>query len=184
MQRWFLRLCDLGEVHRLTYPYIQQGKRMPDKLPVLMDAHREAAQRLVEANPGRPLLLVGKSLGSRVSVHIADAVGATAVIALGYPLVSNSRRRTLRDQALRDVRTPTLLIQGSRDEMTDLNLFIDLVADHPTRALRLRMVEDGDHSLECRKRPLRAEGRTQDDVDAEIQFDIQQFVDALQAPSA
>ena len=68
--------------------------------------------------------------------------------------------------------------------MTDLNLFIDLVADHPTRALRLRMVEDGDHSLECRKRPLRAEGRTQDDVDAEIQFDIQQFVDAVRAPSA
>ena len=47
---------------------------------------------------------------------------------------------------------------------------------------RLRMVEDGDHSLECRKRPLRKEGRTQDDVDAEIQFDIQRFVDAQLRP--
>jgi len=182
MQRWYLRLSDLGEVRRLTYPYIERGGRLPDKMPVLEAAHLEVASALAVSNPGRPLLLVGKSMGGRVSVRIADQLHATAVIALGYPLISSGRRKTVRDQALRDVRTPTLLVQGSRDKMTDLDRFLELVADHPTQALRLRMVEDGDHSLECRKRPLRKEGRTQDDVDAEIQFDIQRFVDAQLRP--
>ena len=176
MQRWFLRLCDIGEVHRLTYPYITQGKRLPDKLPKLIDAHEDKASELSLSHPGRPLILVGKSMGARVSVHIADKVHASAVIALGYPLISSGRRQTVRDQPLRDVRTPTLLVQGTRDKMTNMELFLDLVADHPTAALRLRVVEDGDHSLECRKLPLRAAGRTQDDVDAEIQLDVERFL--------
>lgn len=183
MQRWHLMLGDIGDIRCITYPYIKRGAKLPDKMPVLEAAHLEAATQLSAANPNRPLLLVGKSMGARVSVHIADEARATAVIAFGYPLVSSGRKKTLRDQALRDTRTPTLLVQGSRDKMTDLDLFLELVSEHPTKALRLRMVNDGDHSLECRKLPLRREGRTQDDVDAEILFDTQRFVRQMLSPS-
>ena len=104
MQRWYLRLCDMGEVHRFTYPYMTQGKRLPDKLPKLIAAHEEMASQLSLSHPGRPIILIGKSMGARVSVHIADKVHASAVIALGYPLISSGRQQTVRDQPLRDVR--------------------------------------------------------------------------------
>ncbi|HCH64691.1 MAG TPA: hypothetical protein DFR83_17930 [Deltaproteobacteria bacterium] len=67
-------------------------------------------------------------------------------------------------------------MQGTRDPMGPIDDFVDLVADHPTQQLRLRVVEDGDHSLECRKRPLRAVGRTQDDVEREVLYDIRGFL--------
>jgi predicted alpha/beta-hydrolase family hydrolase len=70
-------------------------------------------------------------------------------------------------------------VQGTRDPMGPIDLFTDLVADHESESLRLRIVMDGDHSLECRKRPLRARGQTQDDVDDEILYDLRRFVESI-----
>ncbi len=176
MQRWRLRLSDLGEVVPLTYAYMAEGRRIPPPVARLEQEHIQSITDLQRAYRDRPLLLVGKSLGSRISVMVADRTRAVATVAFGYPLVSSGRKATRRDAPLRATTVPTLLIQGTRDAMGPIPDLLDLVAEHPTHALRLRVVEDGDHSLECRKRPLRLAGRNQDDVDDEILYDIRRFL--------
>ena len=178
MQRWHLLLSDLGDVVPLTYQYMQDGRRLPSPVERLEEEHIKAASGVARDYRDRPLVLVGKSLGGRISVRIADRTTAVATVALGYPLVSSGRKATRRDAPLRATRVPTLLVQGTRDAMGPMDDFVDLVADHPQQQLRLRVVDDGDHSLECRKRPLRAAGRTQDDVDREILYDIRRFLSA------
>ena len=185
MQRWRLRLSDLGEVFPLTYAYMEEGRRIPPPVARLETEHIQQATALARAHRDRPLLLIGKSLGSRVSVMIAARTPAVATIAFGYPLVSSGRKATRRDAPLRATPVPTLLIQGTRDAMGPIPDLVDLVADHPTQSLRLRVVDDGDHSLECRKRPLRLAGRNQDDVDDEILYDIRRFIrSVLDTPGA
>jgi len=180
MQRWWLRLADLGDIHRLTYPYMARGRRIPDAMEELEAAHIQEATALAERHPSQPLILVGKSMGGRVSVRIADRIGPAAVVVFGYPLISSGKKKTRRDAPLRAVRTPTLLIQGTRDPMAPVPEVMDLVADHPTGSLQVRVVEHGDHSLESLKRPLRARGLNQGDIDEEICFDIGRFIAAVQ----
>jgi len=179
MQRWRLRLSDIGDVHPLTYPYMRAARRLPDPIEKLEEAHLRAVEELCRTHPNRNLVLAGKSLGARVAVRVADRTAAIGTLAFGYPLVSSGKRQTLRDGPLRLARTPTLLVQGTRDPMGPIDLFTDLVADHASESLRLRIVVDGDHSLECRKRPLRARGQTQDDVDDEILYDLRRFLESI-----
>lgn len=69
MQGWRSRLGRLGRVHAFDYPYMQRGRRAPDHLPVLLEAHREA---LAEARPGHrgPVILAGKSMDARVAAAV------------------------------------------------------------------------------------------------------------------
>src|SRR5512133_1850033 len=119
MRAWARRLGTVGEVVPFDYPYAKAGRRSPDKLPVLVAAHREAlaAARahspLPQAAPGgevqgegavphaRPGLLVGKSMGGRVGCHAAleEPPGSIAgIVCLGYPL--RGQRGQLRDEVL------------------------------------------------------------------------------------
>ncbi|HET6922335.1 MAG TPA: alpha/beta family hydrolase, partial [Anaeromyxobacteraceae bacterium] len=87
MRAWARRLEGLGEVFTFDYPYMLAGRRRPDRLPVLLESHRTA---LAAARAGRqgPLVLAGKSMGSRIGCHLAAAEPAVrALVCLGYPLV-------------------------------------------------------------------------------------------------
>ncbi len=75
MQRWYLMLHEIGEIHRLTYPYIERKARLPDKMPVLEAAHLKAATDLTTAHPNRPLLLIGKSMGEPLDCNLVEIFG-------------------------------------------------------------------------------------------------------------
>src|SRR5688572_25987591 len=60
MQAWKRRLESLGSVVTLDYPYMLNGRRSPDPLPKLMEAHRRALSA-ARATHGGPVVLVGKS---------------------------------------------------------------------------------------------------------------------------
>ncbi len=176
LQRWRLRLSDIGDVFPLTYPYMAEGRRLPNPMAQLESAHIKHATALARKYNRQPLVMMGKSMGGRVAVRVANRVPAAAVVCFGYPLISSGKNPTRRDAPLREVEVPTLLVQGTRDPKSPIDDLLELVAHHPKQMLRLREVEDGDHSLECRKLPLRATARTQDDVDEEILYDIRRFL--------
>jgi predicted alpha/beta-hydrolase family hydrolase len=162
MSAWAERLATLADVTRFDYPYMCAGRRSPDRLPVLIDAHRRA---LAAARAGRrgPVVLAGKSMGSRVGCHLALEEPVDALVCLGYPL--RGMRGELRDEVLLALRTPILFVGGTRDPLCPLDALED-VRRRMRAPTALYRVEGGDHSLEVGKRTLGGRGETQDDVDA------------------
>jgi predicted alpha/beta-hydrolase family hydrolase len=164
----------LGPVHRFDYPYMRAGKRRPDRLPVLIDAHRAALAELRGRFPDLPVVLVGKSMGSRVGCHLSlEELGIAGLVCFGYPLVGVSG--AVRDEVLRVLRVPVLFVQGTRDALCPLD-HLERVRREMMARSELHVVETGDHSLEVTTTHMRETGRTQDDIDDAVFGDLAAFV--------
>src|SRR5438105_14948079 len=172
MQRWRKRLGEIGEVETFDYAYMREGRKRPDRLPQLLAAHRAALAK-VRAKTSAPIILVGKSMGGRIGCHVALEEKVNGVVCLGYPLCAMGDRTKLRDQVLRDLRTPILFVQGTRDPLCPLDL-LEAVRSEMTAPNFLHVVEAGDHSLILRIQDLG--GQTQEDVDQRILKIIAEFV--------
>ncbi|MCA9634327.1 MAG: alpha/beta fold hydrolase [Myxococcales bacterium] len=176
MEAWAKRLATLGEVVRFDYPYMREGRKTPDRQPKLIEAHKAA---LVDARgkKNRPVVLIGKSMGSRMGCHVALEEPVSALICLGYPLqgMGSSDPKRRRDAVLKQLSTPVLFVQGTRDKLCPLEVLAD-TREAMSAPNELFVVESGDHSLNCTKGQLRAWGKTQEDVDQEILEVIEDFV--------
>lgn len=173
MQRWTKRLSAIGAVRAFDYPYMQAGRRAPDPLPRLIEAHRAIVgdARRESSN----VVLIGKSMGGRVSCHVAALEPVRAVVCLGYPLQGRRPGSALRDSVLREAQTPILFVQGTRDALCPLHLLEPLLAELRTKT-SLHVVQGGDHSLELTKTELARTRRTQDDVDRQVLDAIAAFL--------
>jgi predicted alpha/beta-hydrolase family hydrolase len=172
IQRWKERLTQIGDVETFDYDYVREGGRRPDRLPQLIAAHRQALAEVRTRTSG-PIILIGKSMGGRIGCHVALEEKVNGVVCLGYPLCGSGDRSKLRDQVLRNLRTPILLVQGTRDPLCPLDL-LEGVRREMTAPNFLHLIEGGDHSLLVRKKDLANE--TQDDVDQRIAKAISDFV--------
>jgi len=172
MSAWAERLGTIGDVVRLDYPYALAGRRSPDRLPVLVEAHR-AALAAARARRSGPVVLAGKSMGSRVGCHVALEERVDALVCLGYPL--RGVRGELRSEVLLALRTPILFVEGSRDALCPLDA-LEEVRRRMRAPSALHVVEGGNHSLEVGVRALRAAGETQADVDARALAAIAAFL--------
>jgi predicted alpha/beta-hydrolase family hydrolase len=173
MERWARRLGSLGDVVRFDYPYVKAGRKSPDRLPVLVAAHRAA---LAEARAGHgagPAVLVGKSMGGRVGCHVSLEEPVAGLVSLGYPLVS--QRGDVRSEVLLALRTPILFVQGTKDALCPLER-LDEVRARMSAPSTLHVVEGGNHSLEVGARALAARGETQEDADRRVLEAIAAFV--------
>ncbi|MCB9777807.1 MAG: alpha/beta fold hydrolase [Alphaproteobacteria bacterium] len=176
MQAWAARLTTLGVVRTFDYPYMAEGRRAPDRLPRLIQAHTEALSDFRTSLPsGTPVVLVGKSMGSRVGLHLALAQPVRACVCLGYPLVGVGKKAPVRREVLEALRTPVLFVQGTRDRMGPLDLFAEVQATMQAPSV-LHVVESGDHSLQVTKAWQRATGRDRDAADADVLAAIAAFV--------
>jgi uncharacterized protein len=173
MRRWQERLSMLGDVVMLDYPYMQERRKRPDPLPQLIAAHREALKS-ARQETHRPAFLIGKSMGGRVSCHVALEEKVAGVICFGYPLCGGGDPARLRDKVLRELRTPILFVQGTRDPLCPLDLLQNVTGEMQAEHF-LHVVDGGDHSLQVLKRQLKEAGETQEEVDARILHAIAQF---------
>jgi hypothetical protein len=176
MVGWDERLAGLGPVERFDYPYMQRGSRRPDRLPKLVAAHREALASLRRNHPGEPVVLIGKSMGSRVGCHVSLEEQVQAVVCLGYPLVSGGKTRKRRDEVLLAMDTPVLFVQGTRDPMGPLEVFAE-VRQRMTAPNALHVVETGDHSLRITKTHTKQTGIDQEASDAQALAAITRFLE-------
>jgi hypothetical protein len=100
MTSWARRLAVVGPVHRFDYPYMRAGRRVPDRLPVLIEAHRAALHAMGEAHRELPVVLAGKSMGSRVGCHLSlSETEVRGLVCFGYPLVGVTGRCATRCSA-------------------------------------------------------------------------------------
>lgn len=176
MERWAARLASVGDVVRLDYPYVKAGRRSPDKLPVLVAAHRAALAEARASRPDRPAVLVGKSMGGRVGCHLALEEPVAGLVCMGYPLAG--QRGAVRSEVLLALRVPILFVQGSKDPLCPLDRLEEVRAKMSAPST-LHVVEGGNHSLEVGKRELAARGESQEAVDARALEAVAGFVSGL-----
>lgn len=175
---WMMRfrgyLAELGQVYAFDYPYQRAGRRSPDRLPVLIAAHEQAIAEAKAAHAG-PVVLVGKSMGSRVGCHASLTTPVRGLVNLGYPLVAAGNSGKVRDAVLREVTTPTLFVQGTRDPLCPLDQLTSLLGTLSVKN-ELHVVESGDHSLETTRTHQKRTGEDQAAVEARIMSVIADFV--------
>lgn len=138
-------------VARFEFPYMREkrrggAKRGPDRQDVLLQAWRNV---ISELGGGENLVIGGKSLGGRMASLLADEVSAKGLVCLGYPFHPPGRPRALRTRHLENIRTRTLVVQGTRDSMGTRE---EIAGYTLSPNIKLVFIEDGDHSLKPRRR--------------------------------
>jgi predicted alpha/beta-hydrolase family hydrolase len=175
MRAWAERLATLGPVEVFDYPYMQGKKRAPDPQPVLVRAHLAAIAEAEARHPDHELVLIGKSMGSRMGCHVALERPVSKLVCLGYPLVAPGNSAKVRDQVLLELETPILFVQGTRDPLCPLDLLAKVREKMRARS-KLFVIDAGDHSLQVTKTQLKAAGETQGGVDDRILHVIRHFI--------
>ena len=144
---------------RYQFPYVEAGRRSPDRPAVLQATVRTAVDVARDAVPDLPLVAGGKSLGGRMtSSAAAKSTGLPVeglVFFLGFPLHAPNKPGDQRAEHLGDVRVPMLFLQGTRDALADLGLMKNVCRRLGERAT-LVVVEDADHSFNVPKRSGRS----------------------------
>lgn len=140
-------------VARFEFGYMaarRQGQRKPPpRAETVIPEYRAAVDALGATGP---LIIGGKSMGGRVASMAADELHAAGRIAgllcLGYPFHPPGKPTQLRTAHLADLKTPTLICQGTRDAFGTR----DEVAGYAlSDRIGLLWLEDGDHDLKPRK---------------------------------
>ena len=154
---------------RFNYPYRSAGKKAPDRPKVLDAATREAAAELAKRSKLAPprLVLGGRSMGGRYCSMIVgaveDPVPALGLLLLSYPLHAAGKPEQLRVEHFPGIGAPVLFVSGTRDSLAGRDALTEA-----SRAVKGRVafhwIDAADHGY----RPLKASGRTIDDVLAEV----------------
>ena len=125
-------------------------RRPPDRLDRQMACWRDVVTEVGT----ECLVMAGKSMGGRIASMIADDVGASGLVCLGYPFHPARKPDRLRIDHLGAIRTPTLILQGERDALGAKAE----VENYPLAAsIRIVWLADGDHGF----RPRKSSGRTE-----------------------
>jgi len=155
---------------RFEFPYMhaqrEDGRRhRPDTPKVLMASWREVIEQL---GGGDAVVIGGKSMGGRIASMVADEVGARGLVCLGYPFHPAGKPERTRVEHLRELQTPALFVQGTRDALGSRD---DVAGYALSPRIELRWLEDGDPSFKPRKKSGRSLEQALDEaVDAITDF--------------
>jgi uncharacterized protein len=158
---------------RYEFPYMSARSRRPDPPPVLQATVRAAVTEAARVAPDLPLVAGGKSLGGRMTSGAQarePLAGVRALVFLGFPLHPAKQPGVKRAEHLADVTIPMLFLQGTRDELADLELITGVCRDLVPRAT-LHVVDGANHAFEVLKRS----GRTDEEVREELVRTIEEW---------
>lgn len=171
------RLAERGVATlRYQFPYVEAGRRSPDRPPALVRTVRAAVARARHLAEGLPIFAGGKSLGGRMTSTAAaedgwraapgsargqEDVDATVhgVVFLGFPLHRPGQPSAERAEHLERVKLPLLFLQGTRDSLAALELLRPVLTSLGPHAT-LQVVDGADHGFRVSK----SSGRSSEDV--------------------
>ena len=162
---------------RYQFPYIEQGKKLPNPAPILIKTVRSAVETARSAAGDLVLLAGGKSLGGRMTSTAASQAtlpDVKGIVFLGFPLHAPGKPSIDRAAHLFDVGVPMLFLQGTRDKLADLGL-LRPVCDKLAERATLNIFEGGDHSFNV----LRRLGKSPDEVLEELARAVYRWADRL-----
>lgn len=142
-------------VARFEFSYMSarrtgDGRKPPPRAERLQPEYVAAVDDL--GSTSGPLIIGGKSMGGRVASMVADqlfdAGRIAGLLCLGYPFHPPAKPEHLRTTHLADLRCPTLICQGTRDEFGSRE---EVRTYALSNVIELLWLEDGDHDLKPRK---------------------------------
>jgi predicted alpha/beta-hydrolase family hydrolase len=143
------------QVVRFEFPYMagyhKTGKNKP---PDSQDVLKATWLQVLERVESKVLVIGGKSMGGRIAILIAYEAAVDRLICLGYPFHPVGKSNQLRVEHLREIKTPTLIMQGERDPSGNRE---EVGRYKLSSAVQVQWVPDGDHSF----RPRKKSGRTE-----------------------
>jgi predicted alpha/beta-hydrolase family hydrolase len=162
------------QVIRFEFPYTREfrktGKRSaPDAPDILQECWADVVDQI--GSPSN-MVIGGKSMGGRIASMVADKLGVKGLVCLGYPFHPAGRPVVLRVAHLKELKTPTLILQGTRDAMGTRE---EISGYALSKAIRVAYLEDGDHSF----KPRKSSGRTYEQNMLEAVRETVQFCSSL-----
>jgi len=145
---------------RFQFPYAEQGRRLPDRRPVLEATWRAAIATATNGRmQGVRTVVGGRSMGGRMASYVvAGAAGVDALALFAYPLHPPGQPDRLRIEHFPRISIPTLFCSGTNDTFAteaELRAAVEQVPD-----ATVRMLDGADHGFRVPKRT----GRTQEDI--------------------
>jgi len=153
MERFATGLAERGiATLRYQFAYMERGSKRPDPPALAHAAVRAAVAEAARQWPGLPLVAGGKSFGARMTSQaqaLTPLPGVAGLVFVGFPLHPAGKPAVQRAEHLERVRCPMLFLQGTRDELAELELLRgvhELLGERST----LELYEDADHSFHVR----------------------------------
>lgn len=175
-------LADKGvAVLTFNFLYMEARRRTPDRAPTLEATWRGVMDFSVRSGwaDEHHLIIGGKSMGGRIaSMVAADPSSAdkgrprpAGLVLLGYPLHPPGQPDRPRIEHLPHLRTPTLVVQGTRDAFGTVDEAKAAFRTVPARVDWLE-IDGGDHSFAVPK----SAGRSASDVQETIATRVAEWI--------
>lgn len=140
---------------RFNLPFMENKEGRPDTPAV---AHQTIEATIAKAQklfPDLPLFVSGKSFGGRMTSQYLSShhdAGVKGVIFYGFPLHAPGKPSIDRAEHLKDVKTPMLFLQGSRDEFAEWKLIEPVCSK--LKLATLVKIEGANHAFKAGKQNI------------------------------
>ena len=139
---------------RYQFPFIERGSKRPDSPALAHATVRAAIAMASNLMSDLPLFAGGKSFGGRMTSQAQSKAALPHIrglIFVGFPLHPANKPSQERAAHLAQVGCPMLFLQGTRDELADVELIRNVTEQLGERAM-LQLFADADHSFHVRAR--------------------------------
>lgn len=140
---------------RFNFPFTENKKGRPDTPAVAHQAIEAAILKAQKLFPKLPLFVAGKSFGGRMtSQYMAANPNDTVkgIIFYGFPLHAPGKPSIERAEHLKDVRSPMLFLQGSKDEFATWKLITKVCSS--LQLAELIKIEGANHGFKAGKQDI------------------------------